>query len=107
MTSEGKELAIVSFRLLTLLLPPKNRRHLQLLLRCMAKMSRNEKLMLDVAMTTRAVVSFNFICSAFGIFLAKCDMQTEGFVCESNFLLLTFCDLRFRILPNQVIWQKC
>jgi len=56
MTTEGKELAIASFRLLTLLLPAKNRRHLQLLIRCMAKMSRNEKLMLDVAMTTRALV---------------------------------------------------
>lgn len=51
-------MAISAFRLLTLILPPGNRKHLQLLLRCMSKTSKNEKLMLDVGVTSRAVVRF-------------------------------------------------
>lgn len=61
MTPEGKRMAISAFRLLTLLLPPSQRKHLQLLLRFMSKAARNEKLMLDVAVSTRALVQTNKI----------------------------------------------
>ncbi|CAL8088665.1 unnamed protein product [Orchesella dallaii] len=56
MTPEGKRMAVASFRLLTLLLPPSRRKHLQILLRFMSKVAKNEKLMLDVAMTSRALI---------------------------------------------------
>jgi len=55
-------MAILSFRLLALLLPPTSRRHLQLLLRCMAKMAKNEKLKLDsdLSKPTRAIIINTF-----------------------------------------------
>jgi len=56
MSTEGKQFAILSFRLLTLLLPSQNRRRLHLLLQFMRKLVQQDHLMLDVANTTRAIV---------------------------------------------------
>lgn len=61
MTPEGKRMAVAAFRLLTLLLPPALRKHLQVLLRFMSKTAKNEKLMLDVAISTRALVNTFFL----------------------------------------------
>ncbi|CAG7833468.1 unnamed protein product [Allacma fusca] len=80
MTSDGKRLAIISFRLLTLLLPPTNRRHLQILLRFMAKTSKNDKLMLDVAASTRAVFKMEYP----HIFWEKFGDEVPSFLDESK-----------------------
>ncbi|ODN00091.1 DEP domain-containing protein 1B [Orchesella cincta] len=71
MTPEGKRMAVASFRLLTLLLPPSRRKHLQILLRFMSKVAKNEKLMLDVAMTSRALIINVF----FKIILNSADVR--------------------------------
>lgn len=58
MTSEGKAFAMEAFRLLTLLLPARNRRYLHLLLQFMSRVAETKNLILDVASTNRTIVSF-------------------------------------------------
>lgn len=55
-TPEGKAMAIELLQLLTLLLPPDHRRKLHLILRFMAKVSANEKLVLDSNIPIRTLV---------------------------------------------------
>lgn len=66
-TAGGKAMAIELLQLLTLLLPPDRRRNLHLLLRFMAKVSANQKLLLDpeIQMKTLMVNTFYrcIICS--------------------------------------------
>ena len=56
MTPEGKAMAIELLQLLTLLLPPDRRRKLHLILRFMAKVSANERLLLDPEIQMKTLV---------------------------------------------------
>ena len=53
---EGKAMAIELLQLLTLLLPPDRRRKLHLILRFMAKVSANERLLLDPEIQMKTLV---------------------------------------------------
>lgn len=55
-TAGGKAMAIELLQLLTLLLPPDQRRKLHLLLRFMAKVSANQKLLLDPEIQMKTLV---------------------------------------------------
>ena len=55
-TEEGKAMAIESLQLLTLVLPPSQRRKLHLLLRFMAKVAANTQLVLDPDVPLKTLV---------------------------------------------------
>lgn len=55
-TPAGKAMAIELLQLLTLLLPPDRRRKLHLLLRFMAKVSANQRLILDPEIQMKTLV---------------------------------------------------
>ena len=58
MTERGRDMAIESLQLITLLLHPDLRRKLHLLLRFMAKVSANPKLCLDDNVSTKMLVCY-------------------------------------------------